>query len=364
MPTVSGETLALPPLKSSQAFACTAGKTAFCAASPNEGANSAPRLFGVLLDRLAVGDVLRPDALERLDDVVRHALGQEDAEVVGGGREARHRVRQRRDRAEALELERLVAHGGERAQALATDHVGLLDRELGRHLGLAGHGGDDGGIAAVVGDVAVGDASRLRDQLHRVVPRRRDARGRDRDLAGVGLHRVEQLLGVLVRRARIDADDLDVGDGEEEVPVLDRRVQRAERLVGAEVLRRSRGPGVAVLRGVHRALGADRSRGAGLVDDDDRLAERLLELGGSDARDLVGRAARRPRHDQVDRPGRLPVLRRGGAGGCRERGEESDVPADAGRNHAGLLLVVFAIGAACGVPEAPGLRRGGEGWRT
>ena len=44
MPTVSGETLALPPLNSSQALAWTAGNTAFCAASPDSGANSAPRL--------------------------------------------------------------------------------------------------------------------------------------------------------------------------------------------------------------------------------------------------------------------------------------------------------------------------------
>ena len=44
MPTVSGETLALPLSNSSQALACTAGNTAFCAASPNDGANSAPRL--------------------------------------------------------------------------------------------------------------------------------------------------------------------------------------------------------------------------------------------------------------------------------------------------------------------------------
>ena len=49
MPTVSGETLALPPLKSSQALAWTAGTTAFCAASPDDGANSAPRLLAYFL---------------------------------------------------------------------------------------------------------------------------------------------------------------------------------------------------------------------------------------------------------------------------------------------------------------------------
>src|SRR5450759_3334729 len=44
MPTVSGDTLALPPSNSSQALAWIAGNTAFCAASPYCGANSAPRL--------------------------------------------------------------------------------------------------------------------------------------------------------------------------------------------------------------------------------------------------------------------------------------------------------------------------------
>jgi len=43
MPTVSGETLALPVSNNNQALACTAGNTAFCAASPDDGANSAPR---------------------------------------------------------------------------------------------------------------------------------------------------------------------------------------------------------------------------------------------------------------------------------------------------------------------------------
>ena len=49
MPTVSGDTLALPPLNSSQALAWTAGNTAFCAASPASGLNSAPRLVAYFL---------------------------------------------------------------------------------------------------------------------------------------------------------------------------------------------------------------------------------------------------------------------------------------------------------------------------
>ena len=44
MPTVSGETFALPPSNSTHALAWIAGNTAFCAASPDKGLNNAPRL--------------------------------------------------------------------------------------------------------------------------------------------------------------------------------------------------------------------------------------------------------------------------------------------------------------------------------
>src|SRR3979409_2699377 len=43
MPTVSGETFALALSNNNQALACTAGNAAFCAAAPDDGANSAPR---------------------------------------------------------------------------------------------------------------------------------------------------------------------------------------------------------------------------------------------------------------------------------------------------------------------------------
>ena len=44
-----------------------------------------------------------------------------------------------------------------------------------------------------------------------------------------------------------------------------------------------------------------RERAARAVVDDDRLAELRTELGGEDARDRVGRAAGRLRHDEADR---------------------------------------------------------------
>src|SRR5947207_3467319 len=39
---------------------------------------------GVLLQRLAIDDLLGPDALERLDHLIGHTLGNENAEVIGG----------------------------------------------------------------------------------------------------------------------------------------------------------------------------------------------------------------------------------------------------------------------------------------
>src|SRR3569623_1031790 len=51
----------------------------------------------VLPERVALGDLLVPDLLDGLHDVVGHALRDEDAEVVGGCGEAVLGVRQRRD---------------------------------------------------------------------------------------------------------------------------------------------------------------------------------------------------------------------------------------------------------------------------
>ena len=88
MPTVSGETFALPLSNSIQALACTAGNTAFCAASPYNGVEQGAAAGRVLLERVALRDVVGPDLLERLHDLVGHALGDEDAEVVGRRGEA------------------------------------------------------------------------------------------------------------------------------------------------------------------------------------------------------------------------------------------------------------------------------------
>ena len=63
------------------------------------------------------------------------------------------------------------------------------------------------------------------------------------------------------------------------------------------VLNRKR---VAVRRRARDDRGADIARRAGAIFDHDRLAERLLQMAADDARQDVGRAARRERHDERD----------------------------------------------------------------
>ncbi len=58
---------------------------------------------------------------------------------------------------------------------------------------------------------------------------------------------------------------------------------------------------VAVGCRLHHSAGADRPRRARLVLHDDRLAPGLVQIVGNDARQDVGAAAGRKRHDQPDR---------------------------------------------------------------
>ncbi len=93
--------------------------------------------------------------------------------------------------------------------------------------------------------------------------------------------------------------------------VLDAGVRRRRDHVGAGG---AHGERVAVGRGAGRDLGADRAAGAAAVVDDHLLAEALGELLPDQARDDVGRAARRERDDQADRLGRIGALRNGSGG--------------------------------------------------
>ncbi len=251
-------------------------------------------------------------------------LGDPDAEVVHRRGHVGQPLRGRRDLAEAFEHDRLVGQHGERDQALALDHLAHLDEQLGHRLRLAGDRCQHRRIAAVVGDVLVLDLAGGLDQLHEVVAGGGQAGRGDRHIGAVLLQRVEQLAEILERRIRIGGDRRQVGDREEQVPVLDAGIEQPEHAIGADVGGGAGCPGVAVLRRFDRVLGADRARRARLIDDDEFLLELGFQLAGDDARHLVGRAARGPRHDDVDRPVRLPavVLRN------RRGGEQSNGTAD------------------------------------
>ena len=161
MPTVSGETLALPPSNSSQALAWIAGNTAFCAASPTTArtarrgcprTSSAPRSCRCSRPRPSRAS----SRLRRERPSAGRCRSSWPARVKPGTTAASGGIVPYPSSSSGLSLTRR-----ERTQPLAADHVGLLDGELRRDLGLAGDRGDDRGVAAVVGDVAVLDAGRL-----------------------------------------------------------------------------------------------------------------------------------------------------------------------------------------------------------
>ena len=56
------------------------------------------------------------------------------------------------------------------------------------------------------------------------------------------------------------------------------------------------------------AGGRDGASGTAAIVDDDRLPERLGELGPDDPRDEVGGAARRDRDDELNRPSGVAAL--------------------------------------------------------
>src|SRR5581483_10151806 len=123
------------------------------------------------------------------------------------------------------------------------------------------------------------------------------------DLAGRLLAGIDQLGEALPWRVgeHGDADDVvavvaDVGEGLDGMERQITALQRHE-VAGA----RERADRVAVGLGASELGHADGRRCAGLVDDDDRLAELGLCSLGQHARRLVRAAARGPRHDQRDR---------------------------------------------------------------
>ena len=132
------------------------------------------------------------------------------------------------------------------------------------------------------------------------------------------------------REEFVEALDAELGVDDEQLRPADQ--QRHRREVAAGVVRRvaedvrvgdetveHRQQRVAVGRRLGHGVGADDAAGAGAIVDDYRLAEHFRELRRDRARDDVGDAARRRRHDHADRFGRVILRHCGRAGHGGER---------------------------------------------
>jgi hypothetical protein len=156
------------------------------------------------------------------------------------------------------------------------------------------------------------------------------------DVAGLRLAQRHELLQVLHGHVVVHRDDerhrAQVRHGREGrvLVVRQRLLQVLERRVGAVGPDEDR---VAVRCGLGHVGRAQHSVGAGLVVDDDRLAERLGHVVGERAGDLVGGAAGREGHDELDRLRR--ILREAGYRQCGGNGEGGEEVAA----HEGLQVV-------------------------
>ncbi len=163
------------------------------------------------------------------------------------------------------------------------------------------------------------------DLLHADMQRGAGARRRVGHLAGILLGEVDHVLPGLELRLGAGGDAEGVaGEVNDVGEVLGRIPGDFLHQRQAEHRDRNLRDGVAVGLGGGRHGGrADRAAAAGLVVDRDRLAENLRGAVGDRAHRDVGRAARRPRHDQRDRLGRI-FLRAGGGRHQHADGGDSD----------------------------------------
>ncbi len=154
----------------------------------------------------------------------------------------------------------------------------------------------------------------LAGQMHRgAVSGRRIVR-----LAGIGLGVGDELLHRMRRRRHRHRHHVRVVADQADRREIGNRIERQGR--EQEFVHRKRHRlqqhGVAVRVGLGDGIGADRGRAAALVLDHHLLAPDRRQLGGDDARDGVGAAARRKRHDEADEARRKGLRRRGA---CKRR---------------------------------------------
>ena len=260
--------------------------------------------------------------VQLVDDLRRRAGRRDEAvpcggfvirpAVLGDGRHVRHG------------RHALLAGDRERAHLLGLDHAGDR-RDRGDHeLRLAAQHVGDRGAGAAIGHmhgVGLGDVI---EQQRRQMARRAVAGRAVGELARMRLSVVHELLeGLEFRFLRHDDDQRRGGDQRDrceggqrvDLEALEHvRVHRHRSLIGHQ-------DRIAVRRGLGRGLGGDIAARRRDVFNDDGLAE--LFAGGlrHQPRDRIGAAARRIRHDQLDRAARiiLSQQRRGrGDRGCGE----------------------------------------------
>ena len=141
---------------------------------------------------------------------------------------------------------------------------------------------------------------------------------RGHDLVRVRLDVREQFLDGLEGRVRLHMDRGEILVDERERRVLLPREIGETDPVHLVDFERDETERVAIGRGGRDRQVSDHARAAGAVHDVHRLLEIALQHHGDLARDRIGAAAGRPRHDQRDRPFRKRRLR-GRAGEARHR---------------------------------------------
>jgi hypothetical protein len=137
------------------------------------------------------------------------------------------------------------------------------------------------------------------------------AEGGERECAGLGVRRGDELADCFVGRCAVDDEDhRRSGQIANRLKARDRIVIRlSQNRIDDDRIRRHHDR-IAVGRGARRQLVSDRSAGARVVFDDHGLVVRFADLLAQDARQNVGAAPGRERNDDPDgsaglRPGRL-----------------------------------------------------------